>query len=249
MLVLAIETSCRRGSVALVESNRTLADAWHDEANAHGERLIGLIDEVFARAQRRPVELDRVAVGRGPGTFTGLRVGLALAQGIASGLHVPSIGVSSLRAMAEAMPVRTRGNRWPILDARRSELFLACYGDDGAELLSPRAVPRPGIADTVRRLNADLGSSSPESWLLGQVVSDIPEFDDVGFTAECGFLPFRSDATDWPGAAAVGRLASNPAETAPASPQYLRDADAIRPSLPPCPLDRPEEAGRLAEVR
>ncbi len=243
MLVLAIETSCRRGSVALVDSGVVLADAWHDEANAHGERLLGLIDEIFGRAERSLAELGRVAVGRGPGAFTGLRVGLALAQGIGSGLNVQAVGIGSLRAMAAGTPAQLQGNRWTILDARRGELFLACFAKDGFELLSPRAVPRQGIVETLLQLNANIPGASTESLLLGRAISDIPELAEADLASRCGFVPFRSDSTDWPGARAVGQLASALDENAPASPEYLRDADAIMPNLPPCPLNQPRQAG------
>jgi tRNA threonylcarbamoyladenosine biosynthesis protein TsaB len=239
VLVLALETSSRRGSVALLESGRLLAEAWHDEPNAHGERLLGLVDEVFFRAERRRIQLDRVAVGRGPGAFTGLRVGLAMAQGIASGLGLPAVGIGSLRAMAAAMPGSVRGNRWPILDARRGELFVACYDEGGAELLSPRAMPRHEIGQELRLLRETLNQPSPKDWLLGHAVSEVSEL--VAELPE--YAIHLSPETDWPGAAAVGQLASNPAELGAASPEYLRDADAVLPKLPPCPLNQPRETG------
>lgn len=220
-----------------------LADAWHDEANAHGERLLGLIDEIFRRSGRGLAELDRVAVGRGPGAFTGLRVGLALAQGIGSGLNLPAVGIGSLRAMAAGAPAQVRGNRWTVLDARRGELFLACFADDNTELVSPRAVPRQGIVETLLRLNSNLPGTPTDSLLLGDAISDIPELAGADLAARCGLTPYRSCGTDWPGASAVGRLASDQAENAPASPEYLRDADAIIPNLPPCPLNQPRQTG------
>jgi tRNA threonylcarbamoyladenosine biosynthesis protein TsaB len=239
VLVLGLETSSRRGSVALLDSGRLLAEAWHDEPNAHGERLIGLIDGVLEVAGIRPNQLDRVAVGRGPGAFTGLRVGLALAQGISSGLAIPAIGVGSLRAMAAAMGEGRSGSRWPVVNARRGEMFIACYREDGVELVSPRAVPRLGFSQTVRSLLSTVDRPYSTNWLIGNAVGEIPEL-----AIELPeFLHYSSDATDWPQAAAVGGLGSNLAEVAPASPDYLRDADAVVPHLPPCPLNQPMEAG------
>jgi tRNA threonylcarbamoyladenosine biosynthesis protein TsaB len=239
VLVLGLETSSPRGSVALLDSGRLLAAAWHDEPNAHGERLLGLVDCVFSAAGRNPTELARVAVGRGPGSFTGLRVGLAIAQGIGSGLGIPAVGIGSLRAMAAAMPEDLSGSRWPILDARRGELFIGCYSENGIELVSPRAVPRRGISQSIRLLLSTLDAPSSTNWLLGNAVGEIPEL--AGELSE--FQRHSSDVTDWPGAAAVGRVASDPAEVGPASPEYLRDADAVLPRLPNCPLNQPMEAG------
>lgn len=243
VLVLAIETSCRRGSVALVESGRVLASAWHDHANAHGERLLGLIDATFRTAMRRPADLGCVAVGRGPGTFTGLRVGLALAQGIASGLGIRAVGVGSLRAMAAAAPSEMPGNRWPILDARRGELFVACFGRDGREVLAPRAVPRHQALERLESLSLEVGARSVDNLLLGSALTEVPGLMDDLSHSSAGFLPYRGDATDWPGAVAVGVLASSSVLDDPASPDYLRDADAVVPDLPPSPLLLPRTVG------
>jgi tRNA threonylcarbamoyladenosine biosynthesis protein TsaB len=233
VLVLALDTSSRRGSVALLDSGRPLADAWHEELNAHGERVLGLIDEVFAKSGRVRSELSRVAVGRGPGAFTGLRVGLALAQGIAAGLAVPIVGTGSLEAMAAALPPQWVGNRWPVIDARRGEFFVACYAEDGRELVAPLVVAHHALVDRL----FELRSAVPDepNWLLGDALRLVSEKVD----SAKGFRVFHSEATDWPSAIGVGRLCSTVGATGPAAPLYLRDADAVLPNLPPCPLDQP----------
>jgi tRNA threonylcarbamoyl adenosine modification protein YeaZ len=243
VLVLAIETSCRRGSVALVESGNVLASAWHDQANAHGERLLGLIDAVFRTAKLSPGDLERVAVGRGPGTFTGLRVGLALAQGIAAGLGIRAVGVGSLRAMAAAVPGEMPGNRWPILDARRGELFVACFGGNGRELISPRAVPRHLLVEQMEGLSLELGGPPVDNWVLGSALTEVPGLMDDLSRSTASFLAYKNDATDWPGAIAVGVLASSFDVDETATPDYLRDADAVIPALPPSPLRLPRTIG------
>lgn len=235
MLVLAIETSSRRGSAALLDAGQLLAEAFHDEPNAHGERLLALIDEVFARANRDRMQIDRIGVGRGPGAFTGLRIGLALAQGIAAGLHVPAVGIGSLRAMAAAVPGQRSGYRWPVLDARRGELFVACYDEQAVELIAPRAVRQEHFGEELTALRDALGSKADNNWLVGRALVDVSSI-----STDCpGFQKYHSDASDWPTAAIVGQLASALSETTQASPDYLRDADAILPNLPPCPLDEP----------
>lgn len=235
MLVLALETSSRRGSVALVEAGQLLAEAWHDEPNAHGERLLGLIGQVFTMAGRDPSCLARIGAGCGPGAFTGLRIGLALAQGMASGLGVPAVGIGSLRAMAAGVPEECSGNRWPIVDARRNEVFVACYDQGARVLLAPRILPREGLREALVALRESVSRTAESDWMIGQSVDGLPEL-----TAELpGFRKDTSEAASWPSAAAVARLASNPMETGPASPEYLRGADAILPKLPPCPLNKP----------
>lgn len=237
MLVLALETSTRRGSVALVESGRLIAERWHDEAQAHGERLLGLIDELFKEAANlKAGDLQAIAAGRGPGAFTGLRVGLAMAQGLATGLGIPAIGVSSLQAMALGLAPAVHGRRWPILDARRGEFFVACYAEDGTELIAPEAVAKAEFEDRLCQLRATFGPSCPD-WLLGDAASTL----DPSLLVPAGFCVHHDHRTDWPGAAAVGRLASMASHgpSLPIAAEYLREADAVLPKLPPSPLALP----------
>jgi tRNA threonylcarbamoyladenosine biosynthesis protein TsaB len=237
VLVLGIETSTRRGSVALAESGRLIAERWHDEPQAHGERLLGLIDELFSSSGRSASEVARVAAGKGPGAFTGLRVGLALAQGVATALGVPAVGVGSMQAMALGLSREIPGYRWPLLDARRGELFVACYDPLGAEILSPRAVPRHAIAGTLHQLRADSYGSvaAPPDWLLGAVLGELDEIAAM----DTYFQVCSQDVTRWPGAAAVAQFASEQSTLAPIAPEYHRDADAVLPKLPPSPLNQP----------
>jgi tRNA threonylcarbamoyladenosine biosynthesis protein TsaB len=238
VLVLGLETSTRRGSVALVESGVLLAEAWHDELNAHVERLPGLIDEVFARAQRERAQLGRVAVGRGPGAFTGLRVGLALAQGIAAGLGIPAVGIGSLRARAAAVPQALTGRRWIVLDARRGDVFLACYGGDGAELVHPLVLAREQLPSALDKHRGELGIATTADWLIGPSARELADLAKV----VRGYSGYESEATSFPSAGTIARIASHINENDPPSPEYLRDADAIIPNLPPCPLDQPTVA-------
>jgi tRNA threonylcarbamoyladenosine biosynthesis protein TsaB len=117
--VLGIETSSARGSVALIEGSISVCALDHERANAHGESILPLIEEALARAGWNRTQLDRIAVGAGPGSFTGLRVGIAIAQGLSEGLGIPLVGVPSLRAMALAVPAEQEGCRCVLVDARR----------------------------------------------------------------------------------------------------------------------------------
>jgi tRNA threonylcarbamoyladenosine biosynthesis protein TsaB len=234
VLVLALETSTRRGSVALVESGRLIAERSHEEPQAHGERLLGLIDDLFKEASDLKCrDLQAIAAGHGPGAFTGLRVGLALAQGLATGLGIPAIGVSSMQAMAMGLAHDLRGRRWPVLDARRGEFFVACYDADGTQLRAPEAVPKAGVEARLRQLQAELGRHSP-NWLLGDAASSL----DESMLAQADFFVHHDHRTDWPGAAAVGQLASlaSNKSSLPMAAEYLREADAVLPKLPPSPL-------------
>lgn len=239
MLVLGIETSSRTGSVALVEDGRLLAQATHETPNAHGERLLGLIESLFEQTGRHRAELTRVAVGRGPGAFTGLRIGLALAQGIATGLGIAAVGVGSLRAMALGLEPALGGRRYTLLDARRGELFLAAYRGDGSSTLPPCIVPRHGLLEALAQ---DLSQSPPSHedeplWLMGAALDEltIEEFDPSRlFGVKIRIT--RGPETDYPSAVTVAATACGFGELEAPTPEYLRCADAVLPNLPPNPL-------------
>jgi tRNA threonylcarbamoyladenosine biosynthesis protein TsaB len=108
---------------------------------AHSRDLLPRVAETLGRAGLDYPDLDAVAVGVGPGTFTGLRVGIATARALAGAHGLPLRPVSSLRALAEGIDADAR---LPLIDARRGELFAALYDAGGEELLEPFAA-EPGV--------------------------------------------------------------------------------------------------------
>ena len=223
MRILGIETSSRRGSVALCDGARLVARAEHSEPNAHAERMLALVEQALAEAGWSRSSLDRVAVGIGPGSFVGLRVGIALAEGLGLGLGRPVVGVSSLRAMLAAVPAEEPAARVALLDARRAELFVAAASAEGRELIEPRAVPRTEI-------QALLATVQAERLLIGEVVAEL-ELSERRLSAPDLNLP---DAR-W--VAELGRTLEP--EFAPALPLYVRGPGATRPNLPPSPFGEP----------
>jgi tRNA threonylcarbamoyladenosine biosynthesis protein TsaB len=220
MRILAIETSCARGSAALVEGGRLVAMRSREQENAHAEGIPVLIDELMAEAGWRPGELDRLATGIGPGSFTGLRMGIAFLIGIAQGLDRPLVGIGSMRAMAAAAPPELPGLRCPLLDARREELFVAAYTPDGAEALAPCAVARGSALALLRARLA-------EPLLLLGAVPEVP-------ASPAGY---RSPESDLPHALWVARCAEHaPLDAGPVRPLYVREAVAELPRLRPNPL-------------
>ena len=244
VLVLGIETSSRVGKVALFEDGRTLAQAKSEEPNAHGERILALVGSVFEQAGRQRTALTHIAVGRGPGAFTGLRIGLAVAQGLAIGLGIPVVGVGSLRAMATGLPISWEVARVCLLDARRGELFVACYGAAGNELSAPHTIARGSLRSALATEFAKLANltqqpSLTEAVLVGAVLGELaPDELSLGPIGDTKLDAYRSPETDYPGAVAVCQLAYEGVYVESPTPDYQRDADAIIPDLPPCPLDR-----------
>ncbi|HEX4187184.1 MAG TPA: tRNA (adenosine(37)-N6)-threonylcarbamoyltransferase complex dimerization subunit type 1 TsaB [Solirubrobacteraceae bacterium] len=156
MIVLGFDTATRSTSVALLleggEILRARDDPGPNEHPGHATRLLAMAGELLAEAGTGWLGVERVAVGLGPGTFTGLRVGVATARGLAQSLSCELVGVSSPLALATAAADtaerETGGRVLSVIDARRGEVFVAAYGADGAEalaeLVEPRALP-PGL--------------------------------------------------------------------------------------------------------
>lgn len=130
MRVLAVETSTLAGGVALVDGERLVAEYLLDVSVTHSERLLAAIDHVLADAGWAPRDLRGLAVAVGPGSFTGLRVGISTVKGLALALDLPVAAVPTLDAMAAALP-------WAslpvcaVLRARRNEVYAAMYRWDG----------------------------------------------------------------------------------------------------------------------
>ena len=130
MRVLAVETSTLAGGVALVDGDRLVAEYLLDVSVTHSERLLAAIDTVMTDAGWTPGDLQGLAVAVGPGSFTGLRVGLGTVKGLALALGLPVAAVPTLDAMAAVVP-------WSalpvcaVLHARRNEVYAALYRWDG----------------------------------------------------------------------------------------------------------------------
>lgn len=149
MKLLALETATDNCSVAVGDAERQ----WVVEERAprrHAELLLPMVDTALDRAGWRRQELDAIAFGRGPGSFTGLRVAVSAAQGIALGLDLPVAGVSSLAAMAQAAAADRIATA---LDARLNQVYFGAYRRDGNGLVraitadrvvDPQAVALPG---------------------------------------------------------------------------------------------------------
>lgn len=217
MRVLGIETSSQRGSVALVDGAAVVCALHHERPNAHAEELLPLVTRAFAEAGFAKSSIDKIAVGVGPGSFTGLRVGIALAEGMALGLDRPLVGVGSLRAMTFAVPASDRRTRVAILDARREELFVAAHAADGKERLAPRAIPRASARAALAEL-LPLADCVLVGALAAELGSDLARYT-------------HPDA-DLPHARSVALLgvALEP-DLAPPAPHYVRDSGATKQEL------------------
>ena len=214
MLTLAIDTSTSAIGVAVLAPGADPAVGVSVDARAHTEKLAPLVRDTLAAAGATPADLTDIAVGTGPGPFTGLRVGLVTALTLGHALGIPVHGVCSLDALAEqALAAVTDGVDEVLVatDARRKEVYWARYGRgaDGAVALTEPAVDRPAeVADAVRALPT-----------VGRGPVLYPDLFPNGLGGPLDVDPW------WLGQVALRRIAAG--EPMPVEPLYLRRPDAL----------------------
>jgi tRNA threonylcarbamoyladenosine biosynthesis protein TsaB len=138
-LILAFDTATAATTVALCGDGQRIEardDPPPSRRPGHVQRLMPLIVDVLDRGGAAWSDVDRIAVGVGPGTFTGLRIGIATARALAQVQRIPLVGVSTLRSLA----LNAGGAIVAVLDARRGEVFAAAWGSAGEQLLEPQAI-------------------------------------------------------------------------------------------------------------
>ncbi|MEX2692244.1 tRNA (adenosine(37)-N6)-threonylcarbamoyltransferase complex dimerization subunit type 1 TsaB [Rhizobium mongolense] len=143
MIVLALDTAGVDCAAALYDSGRdtVLGEASDLIGKGHAEHLMGIVDRVLNQADMKLEMVERIAVTIGPGSFTGIRVGVAAARGFGLALNIPTVGITTLETMAAAQREKTPGR--PVLaamDAKRGEIYLQSFSADGPALDEPRAV-------------------------------------------------------------------------------------------------------------
>lgn len=126
MKYLTIDTTTKITALSLAESGKLIAEGFLHTGKNHSERLIPMLDQLLQAADWKLGELELIAVVRGPGSFTGIRIGIATAQGLAQVLKIPLLGITSLDALAWAGRGR-REETVVILDARKNEFYYARY--------------------------------------------------------------------------------------------------------------------------
>lgn len=206
MIILSIDTALAACAVAVLDGERTLAQRVVPMERGHQEALAPLVAQAVEEAGVAFHRLARVAVTVGPGSFTGLRVGLAFAKGLALALDIPCIGIGTLEALAAGR----RGFVAAVIDARRDQLYLQCF-DDGAPLMAPDHLPAPEAAARLAELwsGGPAGLVGPGAHLLG------------GVLAQAGVEPGA-----WCDPVALARLAAARPASASPMPLYLRAPDA-----------------------
>ena len=126
MLILAFETTAKAGSVALLEDGKLLAESYQNTGLTHSQTLMVMAEDMLKQAGKTVADVTAVAVAEGPGSFTGVRIGVAAAKGFAWGAELPCYGVSTLESMAVSLGVY-QGYVCACMDARRNQVYNALF--------------------------------------------------------------------------------------------------------------------------
>ena len=134
--ILNIETSTKACSAALFNSGKLISFKESNTANfSHSEKLLNFISELIDSSEITLSDLNAVAVSMGPGSYTGLRIGVSTAKGLCYGLDIPLISVSTLKAMSSAMILKQQADLYcPMIDARRMEVYSAIFDANNNQL-------------------------------------------------------------------------------------------------------------------
>lgn len=230
MRVLAVDTALAACAACVIEAGETepLARESLPMGRGHAEALLPLVDRVASAVDGGFKSLDRVAVTIGPGSYTGLRIGIAAARAIGLAAGVPVVGVATLSAYlaplmaGETRGLETRGLMGAAIDARHGQIYVQVVAPGGRTIVAPSLM---GLRDTVRLMGSGpvhlTGSAAPmlasEAWTQGieAIVVDAPIAPEIAWVARLGIV-------------------ADPAQALP-KPLYLRGPDA-----------KPQEGMRIA---
>jgi tRNA threonylcarbamoyladenosine biosynthesis protein TsaB len=221
MIILGIETATMTGGLALIDEGKLIAEYTLNMKTTHSSRLMPALDWILKDVSLDKNQIDGIAVSIGPGSFTGLRIGLATAKGLALGLNIPLIGVPTLDALAHNVPYPVY-QVCPVLDARKKEVYSALFQCENDVLVrkSPYQVISP----------ADLANQIHEKTvMLGDAIDVYRELFKEKLRELIVFAP---DAQRLPRAAVIAEMglaklkAGEVLDLASSEPFYIRRADA-----------------------
>ncbi|MEP7453177.1 tRNA (adenosine(37)-N6)-threonylcarbamoyltransferase complex dimerization subunit type 1 TsaB [Phyllobacterium sp. SB3] len=213
MKLLALDTAANLCSVAVLDAvhGTMLAEVSEDIGKGHAERLMAVIEQAIANAGISINEIGKVVASIGPGSFTGVRVGVATARGLALALRCPAVGISTLQALAYDAR-RTFPNR-PVLvviDARRDEFYAQFFVEDGAPASEPMIVPLSRIIEQLSDHGQNIVLAGSASALVN---AELMHPLDIGSTMATGTI------------GAFALLGMQSQDTNLPSPLYLRGLD------------------------
>jgi tRNA threonylcarbamoyladenosine biosynthesis protein TsaB len=226
MRILALDTALDACAAAVLDTERRdlVASETQPMTRGHAEALMPMIARVMEAARLEFSDLDRIAVTTGPGSFTGVRVGIAAARGLALAAGKPAIGLTTLAAFtAPHVAAGFAGTVVPVIDARHGQIYMQVFGPGGRAVIAPRLAALREAVEAVRSRAPVLLTGSAADLVAAEWPADEPPPQIV---------PVKAPEIGW-----VARLgAAAQEDRAVPKPLYLRPPDA-----------RPQDAGRIAQ--
>ena len=221
-LTLALEASAKACSVTLVRGEAIVAQYFHNSGLTHSRTLLCAVEDILKNNELTVSDVSRIAVGRGPGSFTGIRIAIAAAKGIAWGSGLPLCGVSTLEAAASVFASEVFEGRviCPAMDARRGEVYNALFAvRDGAlvRLCEDRAIAAAVLADELRNREQPILLTGDGAALAAAA------FEECGVSAQLAPPMLRLQC-----AYGVALAARHAPDDADLEPNYLRISQAER---------------------
>ncbi len=228
MKILAFETSAKAASVALMDDTRLLGQSYQNTGLTHSQTLLTMAQELLKTCGVTPGDITAVAVAAGPGSFTGVRIGVAAAKGFAWGGELPCYGVSTLEAMARSLGLYS-GIVCPVMDARRSQVYNALFRmecGNCTRIREDRAISLQELASDLQNLNEPVFLVGDGSILCyNTLLASVP-----GLVCPAEHrMHQKADGVALCALAAIARGESGNAESL--SPNYLRLSQAERERL------------------
>ena len=155
MLILAFETSAKAASVALLEDGKLLGESYQNTGLTHSQTIMVMAEDLLKQCGKTVSDVTAVAVANGPGSFTGIRIGVAAAKGFAWGAELPCVGASTLASMAVGLGI-WQGYVCPVMDARRSQVYNALFHVDCGKytrIREDRAISLQELGEDVKNLS------------------------------------------------------------------------------------------------
>lgn len=229
MKLLVLESSGLVASTAIMEEDRMVCEFTMNHKKTHSQTLLPMVDEMMKITGFDKKELDAIAISKGPGSFTGLRIGSATAKGLSQALGIPVVSVSSLEGLAANL-YGTDDIICPIMDARRSQVYTGLFQYEGEKLVTKMADDAVGVADLIDLLN----QKGEPVIFLGDGVPVYKKILEEGLKIPFRFAPAHMNRQR---AGAVGVLAvqyykeGKVESSREHKPEYLRKSQAERELL------------------
>ena len=228
MLILAFETSAKAGSVALHDGQKLLSESYQNTGLTHSQTLMSMAEDMIKSCGYTPQDITAVAVAAGPGSFTGVRIGVAAAKGFAWGAQLPCYGVSTLEAMTLNLGIYD-GYVLPVMDARRSQVYNALFRAEKGTLqriCDDRAISLADLGQEIKNLEKPVFLVGDGSVLCYNTLKqEVPGL--VLPPEHC----MHQRAAGVALAAMAMQAAGDPGDSAALQPNYLRLSQAERERL------------------